>query len=404
VRPALRQRRDERVGQRGLARAVEPLDRDEPPADGRSLSEVLPGTERHPHARAVLSAALPPDGRPSHAYLFHGPAGAGKRAVARAFAAELLAEGADDPDNARERVHHGVHPDLTWVTPSGAADMLVSDIDEPVIAAASHTPFEARRRVFVIERAETMNEQAQNKMLKTLEEPASFAHLVLLTSRPGQLLPTISSRCQAVRFDAPPPEEIAAALQAEGLDPASADAAARLGLGDAERARRVPALRAHAEAFARAALAGDLRERPWVALLAQAKKEGDRAQATVDERVAEELELLPARDRRRAEREGGEASKRAQRRARTAAIDHALELAGLWFRDVAVVVDGAPELVHATDRIAELTADAEGRSPQRLRAGVALVDQARAALVVNVSEELLLEALASRLARQVASA
>ena len=58
----------------------------------------LPDTEQHPHARAVLGAALPPDGRPSHAYLFHGPAGAGKRDAARAFAAALLADGAPDPE------------------------------------------------------------------------------------------------------------------------------------------------------------------------------------------------------------------------------------------------------------------------------------------------------------------
>ncbi|MEA2270984.1 MAG: polymerase subunit delta, partial [Solirubrobacteraceae bacterium] len=282
-------------------------------------------------------------------------------------------------------------------------DMLVSDIDEPVIGAASHTPFEARRRVFVIERADTMNEQAQNKMLKTLEEPASFAHLVLLTSRPGQLLPTIASRCQGVRFDAAPPEEIATALQAVGIEPAAADAAARLGLGDAERAARVPVLRGHAEAYARAALRGDLRERPWLGLLAQAKQEGDLAQAAVEARVASELELLPARDRRRAEREGGEAAKRAQRRARTAALDHTLELVGLWFRDVGVVAVGAPELVHATDRRAELEADAGDRSPHRLRSAIALVDDARSALILNPSEELLLEALASRLAREVAS-
>jgi DNA polymerase-3 subunit delta' len=362
---------------------------------------VLAGTERHPHARAVLSAALPPDGRPSHAYLFHGPAGAGKRAAALAFAAELLADGAPDPDNARERVAHGVHPDLTWVTPSGAADMLVSDIDEPVIAAASHTPFEARRRVFVIERADSMNEQAQNKMLKTLEEPASFAHLLLLTSRPGQLLPTIASRCQAVRFDPPPPSEIATALMAVGVEPAAADAAARLGLGDAERAARVPALRGHAEAYARAALRGDLRDRPWLALLAQAKQEGDLAQAAVEQRVADELELLPTRERRRAEREGGEAARRAHRRARTTALDHALELAGLWFRDVACIADGAPELVHATDRTGELEADAGDRSAHALRRAIVLVDDARAALILNPSEELLLEALASRLAREV---
>jgi DNA polymerase-3 subunit delta' len=364
---------------------------------------VLAATERHPHARAVLTAALPPDGRPSHAYLFHGPAGAGKGEVARAFAAELLAEGARDPDNARERVQHGVHPDLTWVTPSGAQEMLVGDIDEPVVAAAARTPFEAHRRVFVIERAETMNEQSQNKMLKTLEEPAPFAHLILLSSRPGKLLPTISSRCQLVRFDAPEPQAIAERLVADlGLDPAAADAAARLGLGDTDRARTATALRADAEAYARAALRGDLSERPWLAMLAQAREEGDRAQGAIEDRVAAELELLPKRDRRRAEREGAEAAKRAQRRARMAALDQGLELAGLWFRDVACVADGARDLVHATDRLGALEEDAEGRAAHQLWAAVALVDESRAGFILYPNEELLLEALASRLARAVA--
>src|SRR3954467_2645204 len=98
---------------------------------------ALAGTEHHPHARAVLRTDAP-----SHAYLFHGPAGAGKRKVARAFAAELLAEGAPAPGNARARATRGPHPDLPWVAPSGAADMLVSDIDEAVVAAATRTPFE----------------------------------------------------------------------------------------------------------------------------------------------------------------------------------------------------------------------------------------------------------------------
>ena len=104
--------------------------------------------EAHPHAAAVLGAAL--RDRPSHAYLFHGPAGAGKREAAREFAAELLSREAPDPVNARARALAGAHPDLTWVTPSGASEMLVGDIDQPVVAAASHTPFEARRRVFVL--------------------------------------------------------------------------------------------------------------------------------------------------------------------------------------------------------------------------------------------------------------
>ena len=83
-------------------------------------------------------------------------------------------------------------------------------------------------------------------------------------------------------------------------------------------------------------------------------------------------------------------------------MDHALQLAGLWFRDVACVVDEAPDLVHATDRVDALGEDAEGRSAAPLRAAVALVDEARAAFILYPSEELLLEALASRLAREVA--
>jgi DNA polymerase-3 subunit delta' len=363
---------------------------------------VLPGTERHPHARAVLGGALPPDGRPSHAYLFHGPAGSGKATVARAFAAALLSDGAPDPDSARARVERRVHPDLTWVTPSGAAEMLVSDIDEPVVAAAARTPFEARRRVFVIERAETMNDQAANRMLKTLEEPAAFAHLVLLTDRPGEILPTIASRCQHVRFDAPSADEIAARLH--GIDPTVAQACARLGLGDAERAKRLafgdgPKLRAGAEAFARTALHDDLAGRPWLEVLARARALGDEAHAAVEARVADELEYLPARDRKRAEREGAEAARRAGRRARTSALDQALQLAGLWYRDVAAVADGAPEVVYAVDRLEALESDAAAAEVDRLRSAVERVDQAREMLIVNPIEELLLEALAYRLAR-----
>jgi len=88
------------------------------------VSVVLAGTEDHPQARIVLSAGL--EAGPSHAYLFHGAAGTGKRTVARSFAAELLAEGQPDPDAVRLRVQHGTHPDLTWVRPSGAHVMRVT--------------------------------------------------------------------------------------------------------------------------------------------------------------------------------------------------------------------------------------------------------------------------------------
>ncbi len=368
---------------------------------------MLPGTERHPHARAVLTPALPPDGAPSHAYLFHGPAGSGKRAVARAFAAELLADGAPDPDNARRRVEHGVHPDLTWVTPSGAAEMLVSDIDEPVVAAATRTPFESRRRVFVIERVDTMHDNAANRMLKTLEEPPAFAHLLLLTDRPGDVLPTILSRCQAVRFDAPTPAELQATLERQGVAPLTAQACARLSLGDGERALDLalgsgPALRHAAERYARAALDGvSATEQPHKQLLEQARRRGDERAGEVEAAARAELEFLPRKEHRRVEREAGERAKRAHRRVQTSVLDEGVQLAGLWFRDALCVTVGTPELVHHADRAAELEQDAQGRDPDRLLAAIGHCDDTRSNWILNPSEELALEALSFRIEREL---
>jgi DNA polymerase III subunit delta' len=367
-------------------------------AGAYAAGPMLPGLERHPHARAVLRLDAP-----SHAYLFHGPAGAGKRDVARAFAAELLADGSPDPDSARARALRGAHPDLTWVAPSGAADMLVSDIDEPVVAAAARTPFESARRVFVIERADTMNDDAANRMLKTLEEPPAFAHLVLLTDRPGNVLPTIASRCQHVRFDAPPAGELASRLEARGVPREAARACARLSLGDGEKALALafgtgPARREAAERFARACLRDELGERPWGALMAEARRAGEQATAEVEGGLAAELEVTAKRDRKRTEREGSERARRAARRASTTALDHGLQLAGLWFRDLACLADGAGEVVHHADRLDALREDA-GRDAHRLRAAVEAVEDTRQRFVLNVAEELALEALAYKLAR-----
>jgi DNA polymerase-3 subunit delta' len=374
-----------------------------------SISDVdaaLPGIEAHPHARAVLGSGLPPEGRPSHAYLLHGPAGAGKRAIARAFAAALLAEGAPDERAARavaERVERGTHPDLTWVKPSGAAEMLVSDIDEPVVAAATRTPFEASRRVFVIEAAETMNEQAANRLLKTLEEPPQYAHLVLVSDRKEEVMATISSRCVNVRFDALAAEAIARGLLVEGCaDEEGARACARLALGDAGQARMLiseegRALREASEGYVRSALKGETGRCKWVDLLEAAKGAGASAGELVGERLEEELELAPSKERKKLEREAQEAGKRIERRARARALDQGLQLAELWLRDMLCIKEGAKELVYAVDRMGELEADAKAQGGAPARRGVELVRETRTRIALNVGEELALEALAFRL-------
>ena len=360
---------------------------------------TLPGLEHHPHARAVLEPAFAPGATPSHAYLFHGPAGTGKRTVARALAAQLLGE--------HDRVERGTHPDLTWVTPSGAHELLVSDVDEAVVAAATRTPFEAAKRVFVIERADTMIEQAANRMLKTLEEPPGFVHLILLTDRLGEVLPTIASRCQHVRFDPLPPERMAERLRQRGVeDGTMALACARLALGDGARAAALalgdgPELRAEAEAFAVAAQAGDLASRPWATLLERAEARGIVARAEVDAAFAADRELLAKRDRRRAETEHAERARRVHRRARTQALDLGLQLVALWFRDLAAVAWGAEDVVYAVDRLPALRAAAGGADPASFRRAVELVEETRERLLLNVSEELACEALAYRLEAEV---
>jgi DNA polymerase-3 subunit delta' len=357
----------------------------------------------HPHAQAVLGAALKDS--PAHAYLLHGPAGSGKRDVARQFAGELLARGAKDPDNVKVRAEHGSHPDLTWVTPSGAHEMLRRDVDEAVVAAAAHTPFEAPHRIFVLERVDVMNDEAANALLKTLEEPPSYVVLLLLTDRPTQVLPTIASRCQPVRFDPPTTEQLAHSLEMKGIAPDTAQAAARLSLGDGEKAIRLatadgPALRQAAEQFARAPLTGSLADKPWLALIDRAAQAGATAKAEIERQLKEELEYLPKKEHKRRTTEFTDRARRAERRAMTQALDHALQLVGLWYRDLAVLEAGAPELVFHSDRLGTLEQD-QGRP--NLRRAQELVDDTRTRLTLNANELLACEALAYRLEEALSS-
>jgi len=368
-----------------------------------ALEEIL---SAQPHARAVLGPLAQDPATASHAYLLYGPPGTGKRAAARALAASLLSSGARSPDTVAERVARDAHPDLTWVSPSGASEMLVSDIEEPVVAAAARTPFESARRVFVIESVEAMNDQSANRMLKTLEEPHDFVHLLLLSDRLDDVLPTIASRCQLVRFDPLGADRIAAGLT--GVEEQQARACARLALGDADLAAWLAGdegdgLRRAAEAFVRGALSQDSAARAWLTLIERAGAAGAGASEAVAAAAEQDLELLPARERKRAERELLESRKRSERRARTRMLDLSLRLVELWLRDVLCVCEGAPELLHAVDRREQVEADAAGREATRLREALELVAQTRLSLSLYVSEELALEALGYRLQETLAA-
>ena len=352
-------------------------------------------------------------GGPSHAYLFHGPAGVGKREAARAFAAELLAEGADDPESVRRRAGTGTHPDLTWVSPTGAHVMRTEDVDGPVVAAATRTPFESARRVFVLERVDTMNDEVANRLLKTLEEPASFVHLLLLTDSLGQVIPTVVSRCQSVRFSPLPAARIAETLEGEGVPRERALACARLALGNGARARFLAseegeALRADVDRMLAASL-GSASEgadaEPWGGLLARAKEGKAGAEAEVARERDARLESEPkGRDRGALEKRFDEAARRNGRRAQTAVLDLGLALAALGFRDLVCLAEGAQEAVLDPERAAALVPAARSRDPRRLREAAERCEEARLALELNVNEDLALEALGYRLTSLVGQA
>ena len=362
-----------------------------------------------PGARAALAAALV---APAHAYLLAGPPGSGKRAAARAFAAELLAGGASDPDDVRRRAlaDPSPHPDLVWLAPQGTQH-LVDEVRERVIVAAAYRPFEGARRVFVIEAAEAMADESQNALLKTLEEPPPFAHLVLITSEPAALLETVRSRCQAVRFAPLTDEAVELRLSELGLGRVDGErrAAARLSGGDTDRAAFLLGdegleLRGAAEACIAAALTGELAGAPWQALLGAAEAAGDQAAEAARGRfedLAAEAGEGGTRGTRRRSREAEEATRRAARRARTEALDLGLALMATWLRDLAAVAEGADGLVWNSDRVDRLRA-ASAHAPggldiRRVRAGAELVMETRRRLQVNVGEELALEALVFRL-------
>ena len=249
-----------------------------------------------------------------------------------------------------------------------------------------------------------MNDQAANRMLKTLEEPPAFVHLLLLTDRREDVLPTIASRCQQVRFDPLPRGAIAerprrrratsARTPARGWRSATRGRAARLASeeGSALRATR-------RGVRARGARGHDRQSARGSALLELAKAAGAARRRGAQERLAsgaragaeQGAQTLRARSAR------GAPARRAAR-AHAARSTSRSRLAELWLRDVLCVCEGARELVYAVDRRAELAA---GRARSRAGARCARRSSWSAtracASRCNVSEELALEALAYRL-------
>ena len=178
-------------------------------------------------------------------------------------------------------------------------------------------------------------------------------------------------------------------------------AAARLSAGDLDRARlllseRGREIRAEAERLA-AAIGGESATAPWKQLLDSAEAAGEDAESATRDALEEEASA----GLKRSARDIADEAKRAARRRRTEILDLGLELTAAWFRDLAVIASGAPEVAYNRDRLAQLQSQAAALDPATPRRAAELVQDTRRRLDLNVSEELALEALSFRLERTV---
>ena len=159
-------------------------------------------------------------GRSSHAYLFLGGAGAGKRLIANTFAKALQCKGEKRPCDSCKSCHafnHGNHPDVIYFQPlKNGKTYTIEDVREQLLETVDLKPFQYEKKIYIIEKADTLNIQSQNALLKTLEEPPAHAVFLLLAERAEAFLPTILSRVVVMKIRPLSAETIADYLMQAG--------------------------------------------------------------------------------------------------------------------------------------------------------------------------------------------
>ncbi|PYI50199.1 DNA polymerase III subunit delta' [Paenibacillus flagellatus] len=177
--------------------------------------QSIPGQER---AKRLLQNGLRAD-KLSHAYIFAGPHGSGRKEIARAFVGALFCSRNVDEACGEclecRKLAHGNHPDLTWVEPDGASIKI--DQIRGLQQQFAYRSSSGGTKVYVLNEADRMTVQAANSLLKFLEEPQTPSIAILITENGQALLPTIQSRAQWVPFLPLPPEQMKPPLLAEGL-------------------------------------------------------------------------------------------------------------------------------------------------------------------------------------------
>src|ERR687897_1177993 len=378
---------------RGASRSasLSSMRRGRPTSSPRRSMDPFASVPEQAEAKRLLSAALTEGG--AHAYLLHGPAGVGKRTAAFGFAGALLGDA--------RRVEQRSHPDLYLLEPLG--EMIRIDDVRALRHDLHMRPFEGDRRVYLVLDADRMNDEAADALLKDLEEPPSYAVIVLVAGELGPLPPTILSRCQLVPFRRLSERAVREwiATQAPERSDDEVRVLSRASSGRLDRARRLldPDASARRDALIEAARSIYLEPGfdPGAAagvLLAAAADRGEEARER-EQALVDTLDLL-ARD----------ADQRVRRAYRGAERDELLAgLEGLeaWYRDLVMVGAGADEAAVHADRLDDLRAEASaGAADGAVDAAETVREAWRALEEFNLNPSLALEALFVRVRRALA--